>query len=1310
MGDNPKRPWPQKVFDLDERSRKRQATPDIVSQNDGSGAIHRAIQPNVRSELHGTGIQHSGSGNFSARDIYFGATSNGDCDFLQALYITDPRDDKSRIERVKGGLLRDSYRWILEHDDFRQWRDGGQSRLLWIKGDPGKGKTMLLCGIIDELEKSSRTMLSYFFCQATDVRLNNATAVLRGLIYQILIQEPSRIGRVREKYDHAGKKLVEDANSWDALSKMLFSILEDPSLRDTYLVIDALDECETNLDQLLHLIVKISSSSSSRAKLLISSRNIYHIENKIQPTETQKLLVLELKENAHHISWAVNTYIAQCVSELAQLQRDVVLQEQVRQKMQVKADGTFLWVALVIQELRKAQSWDILETIDDIPAGLEELYGRMIRQIQQLRRRSADFCRKILSTVTTTYRPLHLQELQALADLPVDISHLQHIATIVALCGSFLTIRDSIVYLVHQSAKDFLMLDRYLFPSGSAARHNDIVLQSIQVMSRILKRDVYDLRAPGYPIDEVEPPDPDPLAPARYSLVYWIYHLSDGNPAGQGHNYLQDSGPVHTFLEQHYLHWLEALSLVGSMSEGILQMAKLACLVQASGEALVFRNLTQDALRFIRTNKVGIESSPLQVYTSALIFCPKRSFVWSLFRHLEPQWVTIKPSVENNWNACQQTLEGHDSTVTSVAFSGDGTQLASASDDNTIKVWDSTTGRCLQTLEGHKDTVRSVAFSSASTKLVSRSRDRTVKIWDSATGQCLQTFGFHGDDVCSVACSGDGTKLGSALEDNTINIWDSTTSQCPWVLIGHSDIVWLMVFSVDSTRLASVSADNTIKVWDTTTGQHLQTIKGHKGTVASIAFSDDSIQLASASWDQTVKVWDSSTGQCLQTLEGHGDAVRSVAFSSDSTKLASGSHDRTIKIWDSATGQCLQTLQVHSMVRSVTFSRNNTQLASGSGDCTIRIWDIVPREISYAPESYYSRVESVVFSDKGTQLTSVSDDRNIQIWGRPNDRYLQTPEGHSSFVTSVAFSNDNTKLASGSGDHTIKIWDGATGQCLQTLEGHMNSVTSVTFSGDSSRLASGSNDNTVKIWDGTTGQCLQTLEGHSHSVCSVAFSVDDTKLASGSDDNTVKIWDGTTGQCLQTLEGHMNSVISVTFSGDSSRLASGSDDNTVKIWYSETGQCLQTLEGHDGDVDSVAFSSEGTQLASASSDQTVKIWYSATGQCLRTFDMFRTLYSLRFSETNEILHTDIGSIDLKNTFAISTTASVTGITMTECPRFCGYAISADGTWITRDSENLLWLPPVYRSRRSAVAGSTLVTGCASGHVQFFWFAEGDLGL
>lgn len=134
--------------------------------------------------------------------------------------------------------MRDSYRWILYDTDFQRWCLDPSSRLLWIKGDPGQGKTMLLCGIIDELERiiavgGDSGYLAYFFCQATDSRSNTAAAVLRGLIYLLIRQQPSLLAHLRKEYGLAGKYLFEGSNAWFALSDIFRNILQDPSLRTT---------------------------------------------------------------------------------------------------------------------------------------------------------------------------------------------------------------------------------------------------------------------------------------------------------------------------------------------------------------------------------------------------------------------------------------------------------------------------------------------------------------------------------------------------------------------------------------------------------------------------------------------------------------------------------------------------------------------------------------------------------------------------------------------------------------------------------------------------------------------------------------------------------------------------------------------------------------------------------------------------------------------------------------------------------------------------------------------------------------------
>ncbi|KAF9767892.1 hypothetical protein IL306_014878 [Fusarium sp. DS 682] len=621
---------------------------------------------------------------------------------MRDLHVTDPRKDKKRIQDTKGGLLRDSYHWILDHAKFQQFRDDPQSRLLWIKGDPGKGKTMLLCGIIDELEKGPNSILSYFFCQATEAQLRSTTSVLRGLIYLLIIQQPSLISYVRPKHDVTGEKLFQGINVWVSLVEILTDMLKDPTLKDAVLVVDALDECITDRPQLLDFIIQSSSTSSSRVKWIISSRNWPDIEEKLHNAKQKIGLPLELNKDS--ISTAVRIYIRHKVCALVEQKKyDRPTRDVIEKHLVSNANDTFLWVALVCQELESTdiQDWEVPEVIEKIPTGLEALYNRMIWQIQNLGRRHPEMCRHVLSTVAVAYRPLRLEELGRLSGLSSSIQiSTGHVSKITSMCGSFLTIRDSVVYIIHQSAKDFLCSNSFLFPSGIAHQHHALFSRSLEALSETLRRDIYSLSSPGFSIDQVSPPDSDPLSSIRYSCVYWVDHLHDSNFTERisVNKVLQDNAGVYGFIQKKYLYWLESLSLLRSMSEGVNAVHKLEALVRNVG-AQQLTKLLRDARRFILFHKRPIEIAPLQAYASALVFSPEHSLIRELFKKEEPNWMISKPRMEADWNACLQTLEGHSYSVSSVAFSANRQRLASGSDDETVKIWDAATGACVQTLE-----------------------------------------------------------------------------------------------------------------------------------------------------------------------------------------------------------------------------------------------------------------------------------------------------------------------------------------------------------------------------------------------------------------------------------------------------------------------------------------------------------------------------------------------------------------------------------------------------------------------------------
>ncbi|KAK4140202.1 putative HET containing-domain vegetative incompatibility protein [Dichotomopilus funicola] len=679
---------------------------------------------------------------------------------LRALNWTDPRIDKLRIERTKGGLYKASSSWILSHPSYQRWRDG-DTKLLWIKGGAGKGKTMLLITITEQLQSQTRlghpvanSSLSFFFCQNTDNRLNNAVAVLQGLIYLLLVQDVSLFSYLKSDYDRMGKDIFNaannNANAFDALSNVFKQMVQHPRLGNLYLAIDALDECEDGLPDLLNL-VRETTLQENRLKWILTSRNRVDIDENLALENPGAKLSLEV--NSEAVSRAIETYIIHKVAEVSSLRSSPVQRTIIQQKLLEKAEGTFLWVDLVLRSIRGILAEDVVRHIDETPLGLLPLYDRMMGGISKFASNYRDSCLAVLSVATLAYRPLHILELQTLAGLKYQTADVERI---VDMCGSFLTLVDNHVYPIHQSAKDYLVSDTAvdkIFPSGKHAVQRIIVDRSIAAMQKILRRDVYQLVHPGALTRNMEAqrPTPDPLLGVGYSCTYWIDHVCETDKADlQGSRryrltnaleqhiagskksiLIRDS--IKAFFHTYFLHWLEALSLLGVVSNGILSLTRLRAIVEARTAA--FTNLIEDAYRFILLNRWLIEQAPLQTYISALLFTPVGSIIRRIFVKEEPSWVLTKPVIEKIWSPCLQTFEGHSGWVQSVAFSPDGSRIASGSNDQTIRIWDAKSGKEVRKLEGHSDRVRSVAFSPDGSRIASGSDDQTIRIWDAKSGK-----------------------------------------------------------------------------------------------------------------------------------------------------------------------------------------------------------------------------------------------------------------------------------------------------------------------------------------------------------------------------------------------------------------------------------------------------------------------------------------------------------------------------------------------------------------------------------------------
>ncbi|SCO19761.1 uncharacterized protein FFE2_14444 [Fusarium fujikuroi] len=1100
---------------------------------------------------------------------------------------------------------------------IQNWADHDSGLpLLWLIGPAGTGKSTLARTVIDSLEIKKRLIAGYMFKRGEQDR-NDTNRLFSTLATQLADTVSLFKESLRNSLEGLDKDAVDKSSLENQFQKLLWDPLESLNLEEInrlpgIIVIDALDECERleNLTRLLGLFSKLCTISTLRLRVLITSRYAPEIIEAFEPLVKEKTVhTLELhREFSGDTTLDIRNFLEARFVDIKhrrRVQKDPwPTMDDLDRLVQLSTtpEPLFIYAATLCRFVSDKNRGPIQQLITWLEQGsksqLHQIYSPILDQAFS-GFHEGEFRQKLryLGTVVLLARPLSAKSLTLLLRTDLD-----DISWWVPRLYAVLHVPSELhqpIQLLHKSFSDFLTSDDGLgsnrYKINTADIHTNLAEACIQCMNARLKQDICEVQKPGITKNEIETTSINShISPELdYACNYWFLHLKRSDRPLSFFTY--------TFLFDHLLHWVEVLSLLGRLADGVNILRELLGMSQTCKDLRHdFAPFVKDSIRVIVAFIAIIEHAPLQIYGSSIFFSPTGSIVRQRFWHQRIPKTGEIQGVEANWSARLQVIQSSEGTVKLHVFSPNGHFLASVVEKGLVSIGkyeiqlrNITTGTHLYALSTTSMSIKAIAFSADSRHLAAADSNRFIRLWDVKSGHVQQIAIGYIEEPIAINFPSDINLVVSVSQNGTVQYWERLKN-------AYQEIV---------SKRRTVTKDSNLR-----TSRNRRRSHGHCTTQVRLLLATLSPCMQLLAFQSVdafcVQIWNFATyAQKSPVKETYltftSGSPFPIRFSPDSRLLAIV-HAKVLNIWDVETSAQKLSLKHDHHIDAITFSPCGRTIASSARE-KIQLWDLQTGVLKTTLIED-GTVSALTFAPDGSTLASPQ-----HLWDVTKPREYRLSSGDGECITRLVSSPDGRLLASASRDKMIRIRDTSSLMRQRMVLWDGKDILKFSFSPDSKFLASFSEDKQLCIWSMMSGARQETFPS---SISDVVYSPDGQSVATTywlQFGGELALWEADTGQCLHILDGTRMFVEDkeIRLRGEKKLR----EPLRAQWTFANTEPAVRNTTGYSGPI----FSPDGNSLAAIRPKGSLDLWDISTGRQREWCPIDSNVIKILFSPDSQLI-------------------------------------------------------------------------------------------